>query len=194
MQNQGKEGGRGHQFSLIISGIAAVVAVIALIVSLNKEKIGVVRTSDLVAKYKGMEDAHKAFEDQQKEWQGEIDTLEADYRRTVNMLNEEWKVLSASEREKRSELAKAQEQNLMKYSRTLEARINDKENRLIEGVLVEVNEVVKKYAEDHGFDVIYGATVEGSILHSDTSLDITDELIEVLNDQYKQSERTNAEN
>ena len=169
---------------LVLSSIALIVGIVSLIVAFDKEKIGVVRTADLVAKYAGMEDARMAFEEQQKAWQSEIDTLEADFRHTVNKLNEEWTNLSKSEQEKRRELAGAQEQNLVRYSQSLEVRIQEEENRLIEDVLSQVNDVVREYAEEKGFDVIYGATIEGSILHSNETLDITDELIEILNEKY----------
>lgn len=174
----------GSKFSIILSAVALAVGVVALMFSFGREKIGVVRTADLVAKYKGMEDARKAFEEQKKIWQSEIDTLEADFRKSVSDLNTEWKKLSKAEQEKRRELAATQEQNLMRYTQSLEARVYEEEGRLSEKVLSQVNEVVRRYAEENDFDVIYGATIEGSILHSTEALDITDELLEVLNNEY----------
>ena len=181
---QRTEGNRSSQLPLVLSGVAVAAAIVAVVLSLSVEKIGVVRTADLVSKYKGMEDARQAFEEQQQGWQSEIDTLESDFRKSVTELNEEWGKLSKSEQEKRRELVGAQEQNLVRYSQTLEARIQEEEGRLIEGVLSQVNDAVREYAESEGYDVIYGATIEGSILHSEESLDITDELIEVLNRAY----------
>ncbi|MCE2504360.1 MAG: OmpH family outer membrane protein [Chlorobi bacterium] len=175
---------RRSQLPLLLSSAALVVAVIGVALSMGGEKIGIVRTADLVADYKGMEDARKIFEDQQKGWQNEIDTLEADFRQTVNVLNAEWSRLSKSERAKRQELVGAQEQNLVRYSQTLEARVQEEESRLIEGVLNQVNGAVREYAKEHGFDVIYGATTEGSILHAEEHLDITDGLLEELNANY----------
>ena len=176
--------GSEKRIPIIISSLALITAIIALVMVLSKEKIGVVRTADLVAKYNGMEDARKSFEEQQGVWQTEIDTLEADYRKTVNRLNEEWKMLSASEKTKQSELASAQEENLIRYRHSLESKMQEEEHRVIEGVLHQVNDAIKQYAEDHGFDVIYGATPEGSILHSEDHLDVTDDLIERLNAEY----------
>lgn len=174
----------GSKLPIILSAAALTVGIIALIFAVDREKIAVVRTADLVSKYKGMEDARNAFEEQRHVWQSEIDTLEADYRKSVSELNAEWKDLPEGEQEKRRELVAAQEQNLMRYSQTLEAKVHEEEERLMQGVLNQVNDAVQKYAEQEGYDVIYGATLEGSILHGSDHLDVTDELINVLNSAY----------
>lgn len=168
----------------MLSAVALSVGVVALIFAIDREKIAVVRTADLVSKYKGMEDARKAFEEQRQVWQREIDTLEADYRKSVSELNAEWKGLPDGEQEKRRELVTVQEQNLMRYSQTLEAKVREEEERLMQGVLTQVNDAIQRYAEQEGYDVIYGATLEGSILHGSDHLDVTDELIDVLNSVY----------
>ncbi len=172
---------RNSWISLILSTGALIVGIIALVMVLSDEKIGVVRTADLVSKYRGMDDARAVYEKRKQEWQQEIDTLESDYRTSVSALNKEWSQLGKAEQEKRRNLVHVQEQNLMQYAQTLDAKIREEEDRLMEGVLTQVNDAVREYAEEHGYDVIYGATPEGSILHGDVHVDITEKLLEALN-------------
>ena len=156
-------------------------------IALSDEKIAVVRTIDLVDKYKGMEAARAGFEERRKQWMAEHDTLQADYRNSVNALNAEWSKLPKGEQEKRSALIAKQEENIARFTQGIEMQVRAEEERLEAEILEQVNDAVKEYAEEHGYDVILGATGDGSILHSEEALDITDELIEVLNRNYKPS-------
>lgn len=178
----------------VLSIAALVVAGAGFVLGLDHEKIGVVRTADLVAKYRGMEDARTLFEGRRQGWQGEIDTLEADYRKSVGELNAQWNQLTPVERTKREELIAAQGQNVARYGQSLEAKVRAEEEELMQGVLSQVNEAIREYAEANGYDAIYGATPDGSILYGSDALDITDELIEVLNRNYSGFEESRTEN
>ena len=169
---------------------------LSLALSLGSEesrKTGIVRTGDLIAGYSAMNDARAAFEERQKELVGGVDTLKADYRQTVNTLNADWKGLTNEEQESRTQLLKAQEQNLMRYTQNLEAYAQAEGEQLLDSVLTQVNDAVKIYAEEHGYDVILGATSNGSILYGTDVLDITDELIDALNENYE-TNRLHSEN
>ena len=175
-----------------MGAVALILSALALIEGCDREKIGVVRTADLVERYTGMREARSAYEKQRAEWQRAVDTLEADYKRSAAQLEREWESLSKVEQEERAGSLGAQERNLIGYVQSLEERIDGEERRLSEEVLTKVNDAVKRYAEEHGFDIVYGATIEGSILFSEDALDITDELIEALNKGYDSAKETNT--
>lgn len=181
---------RNLWLSLILSSGALIVGVVSLVIVLGAEKIAVVRTADLVSEYRGMDDARAVYERRKQEWQREIDTLESDYRASVNALNKEWSQLGPAEQEKRRNLVHVQEQNLMQYAQSLDRKIREEEDRLMEGVLAQVNDAVREYAEKYGYDVIYGATPEGSILHGDAQVDITEDLLEALNGSSPNASKT----
>ncbi|MCB0711041.1 MAG: OmpH family outer membrane protein [Ignavibacteriae bacterium] len=171
--------------AVILSGFAFAIAIVALVVVFDYEKIGVVRTADLIAEYSGIEDARIAFASQKEKWQREFNTLQSDYQKSLEKLDAEWTGLTKSEQQKRSDTIAAQKQNLIGYTQVLNEQAGEEEDRAIEKVMSHINECVRRYAEEHGYDVIYGATVEGSILYSKEALDITDELIKILNTEYE---------
>ena len=50
----------------------------------------------------------------------------------------------------------------------------------------QINSFVKQYAEQEGYDIILGTTQSGSLLYANNALDITEEIVEALNQYYKQ--------
>lgn len=52
------------------------------------------------------------------------------------------------------------------------------------GVLNQLNETIRIYAEEHDLDLVLGVTDDGSILYGSKALDITDDLIKLLNSTY----------
>jgi outer membrane protein len=52
-------------------------------------------------------------------------------------------------------------------------------------VLNQVNSYVKEYAKKHNYDIVYGTTMDGNILYGKEQYDITDDVLEYLNKQYR---------
>ena len=152
---------------------------------MNNRKIGVVRTMDLVESYHGIEEARKVFGAKKERWRMGLDTLQQDFHYAVKALDSDRSSLSNSEQRKRQERIQDKEKMIVRYTQNVELEMRREEEQLQAEVLDLVNNVVKSYAEENGYDVVLGATIEGSILHSVDALDITDELIEAMNRNYK---------
>ena len=56
---------------------------------------------------------------------------------------------------------------------------------MMEGVLNQVNSFVQDYGRKKGYDVIFGTTLSGNILYGKEVIDITNEVVEGLNQTYK---------
>lgn len=48
----------------------------------------------------------------------------------------------------------------------------------------QLNQYVKEYGEENGFEIIFGANGQGNIMHADESLNISKEIIEYANRKY----------
>ena len=175
----------------IVLSLLALVGVGLVFLMSDSKKIGVVRTDDLIAAYKGTHAAQVSLEEQGETWQQNLDTLQADYKQFVEHTNANWHQFNKREQQKRSEEIASRQQNLQAYMQRLGMLADAEEERVMNEMLGSINEYIQAYAEQEGYDVIYGATVEGSILHSKESLDITEDLIALLNARYDEAEQEN---
>ena len=49
----------------------------------------------------------------------------------------------------------------------------------------QIDAFIKIYAKENGFDLIVGTTSSGNVLYGADGIDVTEELLKALNEQYK---------
>lgn len=54
-----------------------------------------------------------------------------------------------------------------------------------EQILNQLNQYVKDYAKEEGYDIIYSADGSGAIMAASDDMDITDKIVAYLNERYK---------
>jgi Skp family chaperone for outer membrane proteins len=64
------------------------------------------------------------------------------------------------------------------------AEILNSNQTLVQGVLNQINDFIKKYSEDHGYTFVFGTTNDGTLLFGNKGVDITEDVLEELNTEY----------
>lgn len=169
---------------ILLSALALAGSVAAMIIAMHPLKIGYVRSNELVYGYAGMKEARSLYERKQKEWQAEIDTLQADYQKALAAYNLEFARLTAEERKQREEFLAKQEENLRQHSYVLAAKAKEEDEKMTQGVLSQINAVAQEYGEEHGYHMIMATTQSGNILYGSDAIDLTKELLVILNREY----------
>ncbi len=150
-------------------------------------KIAYVNSGTLINDYIGMKEARNQYQNKSQIWQGNIDTLKMDFQRALTQFNNDHPKLSEQERKERAQILNKMQENVKQYSKAIEEKATQEDQRITEGVLNQVNSFVKIYAEDHGYDIILGTTTSGSLLYAKDNLEITKELLNELNKSYDPS-------
>lgn len=163
-------------------GLIMVCLVSALMSWALRPQIGFVRSDDLIHGYEGWKEGFEKYQAKTKLWQGNIDSLKADFQRSYYSSQGE----AAG---KNNGLLQAQEENIFQYSKTVEQLMNDEEKRLLEGVLNQINSFVVDYGKKEGFDIIFGTTESGSIMYGREGIDLTEKVLEGLNRKYGDGEK-----
>jgi outer membrane protein len=160
-------------------------------------KIGYVRTSELVYGFAGMKEAHEVYEKKRQGWQSFLDSLNADYQKSLSGYSTERASLPSADRMERETFLQKQRENLEQQRLALEGRIREEDQRMTQGVLNQINSMTQQYGKEHGYDLIMATTQSGNILYADDAIDITKELLVVLNHNYNpnapQSDSTDSE-
>jgi outer membrane protein len=157
-----------------------------LLFKVNKiPNIAYVKSADLIYGYEGMREAQQLQQKKTDQLKSNIDTLQLDFQKTVNEYNLDFPKLSKQERITREKLLLAQQNNLKQYTKNIQGSIEQSDNKLTEGVLNQINSFVEEYAKQHGYDMVFGTTTSGNILYAGIYMDITNDVLSILNAKYR---------
>lgn len=169
-----------NKISIGISIVAISIAVFAL---LNKEKnkIAYVDSNKLIEKYKGTEQAKKTYMQKTQVWQANIDTLRSEFKMLMDKYTKERPGMSSKEIELQEQLLQNKQQQLNQYQQAMQQKAADEDKKIMGELIQTVNVTIKEFGKKNGYTLILGANGSGNIAYGEDALDITDQLIEELN-------------
>jgi outer membrane protein len=150
----------------------------------DSEKIVYVNANKILLEYKGMQEAQEKYNTKTALWKSQVDTLETELQQAFAAYEKEKTSLSASEKQKREQIIKNKEVQLVQFSNALQQNRQKEEQRLQQEVLVKVNSFLAEYGKEHGYSIIMAATTMGNIVYAEEGRDITEEVLEGLNAAY----------
>lgn len=165
---------------LLVVIFLSILGLIYLLV-FNQYRIGYVDSSKLLSEYNAMKDARKAFESKELIWKNNIDSLTREIQTLISDYNLE---ISAgrSGNSYKSRIGDKQKE-LQNYQIAVSRNASEEETKLTQDVLKTINIFIEKFGKQNRYDIIHVA-VNGNIAYANSSLDLTDEIIEALNTSY----------
>ncbi len=148
---------------------------------LSKNKIGYVTTAVLLSEYQGMKKANKQFEDEYKLVQNNIENLQKRYQ---DILFKYENSTGMEKRRLKEEVEEAYE-NYEKYNTKALSDMETRRRELTVNVLNEINKVIEQYGKENRYKLILGSTDDGSLLYGKQADNITEAILEVLNNTTK---------
>lgn len=146
--------------------------------------IAYINSDSLVEKYQFFIDKREVLEGRQQ-------TLEREYRNRAQGLQKEiadfqqtaGNMTINQARAIEEDLVKKQE-NLMKYQENIRSQLFQEENKANQEVFQEVAEFLEGYGEENDLRIVLSYVYGGGILYADDALDVTNEVIRRLNEEY----------
>jgi outer membrane protein len=171
----------------IILSLAAIA--MAAVLFFNKKEIVYVDSMKLITNFKGSKVAKEAYEKKISVWKANIDTLAMEANREIANYEKAKNSMSAREKKLSEELITSKQQQLESY-RQATAENASKEDKEITGkIFNEINDFLKQYGEQKGYEFIMAATNVGNIVFAKKGNDITDEVIEKMNAEYQSTHK-----
>lgn len=171
----------------VLLGLGVVFAVVLFASFITKDsgaKIGYVRSVELIYGYDGTKAAQAKFTKQKEAWQANLDTLKAEFNRSLAAFNEGQAKMSKAELKRQRQLLASQESQLQQYAQAITEQSEKQDSEVMQSVLNQINSFTEAYGKAQGYDFILGTSSDGNVLYGKGSLDITEELLEALNKQY----------
>jgi outer membrane protein len=148
-------------------------------------KVVYVRIGEVINKYEGMLEAKNAYKQKMSNWQANVDTLELDYQKMVSKYNLESSRLSAAQKREQEMSLEKQKGNIQNYIATLEQKAQEEDEKMTKGVINQINAAIEELGKEKGYDYVLGTTNDGNILYGVKSKDVTEEVLEYVNNKYK---------
>lgn len=146
------------------------------------EKYGCINLEKVFNEYQKTKDEEGKLTAEGKQKQTEIDSR----LKEIDKLKEEMDLLSNKEKEeKKKELDKKMEE-LRQFDRQARADLLKKRDTIIREILDEIDQGIQEYAESKGYTIIFNSR---ALLYKQDKLDITDEVINYLNNKYKKEKK-----
>jgi len=169
---------------IVLSTIVAANLAMNIFDITSEKKIAYVRSQDLVYAFDGMKEMQLKFQEKSKAWEANIDTLKMDFQRSLTQYQNDKENLTEQERVTRENMLNMQQKNVYQYSESIAIKAKEEENKMLEGVLNQVNSFAEDYGKEKNYDLIFGTTMAGNILYGVEAIDITKELIVEINKDY----------
>lgn len=160
------------------------ISVSFLINVLTRDKIAIIKTGEILAKYKGANEARSLLEKKIKIMELNKDTLKTEIEELLKKYDEDRNKLSGKEKDHLENELKYKRSNYIKYSEATNDKVKAEEQMLLEGVFNQINSFMVEYGKKNKYDMILGTTSGGNILYAKETIDITNQVLEELNNSY----------
>jgi outer membrane protein len=149
----------------------------------NKPRVAFVNSSQLLNEYVGMQQARISYQKKLSLWKANVDTLGIELQTQVTQFEREKSKLTVKEKELFDKLIETKKDQLIQYQQAVNTQAQQEDAKMTSDVLSQVNVFLKKYGEDNGYEIIFAATDYGNIVYAQDNLDITQDVLVLLNKQ-----------
>ena len=154
----------------------------------NQEKIAYVNGDSLSEKYELFIEARKNLEEKIKKAQNDLQAKSQAFQREIAEYQEKAPTMSASERENTENRLARKQEELGQLDQKASMSLAEDESKEYEKVYNSIADFLKKHAEENEYSVVLTYSRSNpTVLYADSKLDITTDVLEGLNKEYKES-------
>jgi len=144
----------------------------------SQAKIGYIDLSRSFDEYQKTKDLDKELEAKGDMKQKEREKVVQEIRK----MREELEMMNQNAREKKEADIEAKIKSLQEFDQEAKADLTKERDNMVKDILKEMSDVIKEYGEKNGYSIIVNDRV---LLYGDRGMELTNEIIKILNDKYK---------
>jgi outer membrane protein len=163
-----------------------VVLVAAGLTSCTQEKTAYVDTTKLIQEYKEMKEVESEFTSKSDRIKGELDSLAQSFQAEVQAYQESMGSLSTAQRQEKEQELMQKQQTIQQQQQMMGNQLRSESDAVIDSIVNKVKDYVKVYGEQNNYTYIFGSNESANIMYAKEGLDITEEILQKLNEGYKE--------
>lgn len=193
------------KFLVNFTRLAAVFAVALVVISCNKNQAPATTTSastdksamifyvnsdSLLNNYDYFKDVRKTFEEKSRKAQADLNAKGQAFQQEVNAYQKNANTMSADQRAATEERLARKQQELATYNQNAGNALSNEEAAENEKLYNKVSDYLKVHAKEKGYKYVLTFSKNNPVvLYGDESLDITKEIVDGLNAEYKKEKK-----
>ncbi|RKO69963.1 OmpH family outer membrane protein [Sphingobacterium puteale] len=156
----------------------------------TKDKIVYLNSDSLSEKYQYFKDIKSKLENKVKKAQADLQAKSAAFQREVADYQKNAATMSATDRQATEQKLARKQDELARLDQTASSSLAKDESEEFNNVYNKITEFLKKHASDNGYKLVLTYSKSNpTVLYADPSLEITNEVIKQLNEEYKSSNK-----
>ena len=178
---------------IMIKRFIGIAALAVVLVSCNEQKTAYVDTTKIIQEYKEMKDVEAEFTTKSDSVREKLDAAAREFQQEVQEYQANMNSMSQSARqEKEGELMQKQ-QMLQQQQQMVSNQLRQESSVVMDSMVNKVKDFVKSYGEKNGYTYIFGSNESANIMYAKEGLDITDDILSEMNEEYGGTEETTVD-
>lgn len=151
----------------------------------QENKVGFVDNAELINGYQMKIDLETKYDGINQKFTQKMDSLSQEFQKEVMDYQAKQQSMTPQQLEETYQLLGQKQQVLQQRYQSEQQELEKAFQTEIDTVVTRVKKFVKSYGKDKKFKYILGSNEAGSVLYGEESADLTKEILEELNSQYK---------
>lgn len=161
--------------------------------SCTQTKIAYIDVADVMDGYKAMIALESEMSAKQQQMAGELQGAQAAFQTKVQEYYKNSPKMSASKKQA-AEQALQQEGQMLQGQQQQVSQMLEQENQTKSAVLIKtIDSIVADYSKSKGFGIILGTQGNGTVMYGDEALNVTADIVDILNADYESEEEVAVE-
>ncbi len=154
-------------------------------------RIVYVNTDTLLNNYEYYKDVVKEFENKSFALENELQRKAQSFQNEVALFQRRAQAGGLSEQQGQTQQAALQkkEQDIMMYRENAAGNLQQEQAKKTDELLTKIQDYLGKYNSSDKYDMVIGYSKGGGVLYAKEDLDITQEVLKGLNDEYKNTQK-----
>ncbi len=148
-------------------------------------KIAFVNSDTVSTHYLFAKDVQKSLLKKQSSAKNQVKNKYNEYQRMVDDYQQSAKIMGQSEAEEKAQKIGLLENEIMQLEQSLNQKLSSEELQLTTDYVTQTNVYMQKIGKQLGYDYVLSYRLGGEMLYANPNLDITNEVIIMLNNEYK---------
>jgi len=173
------------KLTLPLSLIALAASIFTLFKIQSSSDLVYVDVNKLLDGYERTKIVRAEFEAKAKTLNANVDSLMVDWQKEIKDYEKERSRMTKKELELKQQLLGNKQQQINNYQDAIQKQIQEEDKKSTQTVINDINDYVKAYGKDNGYKIIFGASGSGNIMYASDGTDLTPEILEGLNSEFK---------
>ncbi len=162
-----------------------VVLIAAGLTSCTEQKTAYVDTTKIIKEYREMKEVEEEFTSKSDKVKMELDSLAQSFQKEVQEYQANMNGMSTAQRQEKEQELMAKQQTIQQQQQMMGNQLRQESDVVIDSIVTKVKEYVKEYGKNNDYTYIFGSNESANIMYAKDGLDITEEILEKLNESYK---------